>query len=75
MAKLTDSKRTVEISMMVWLGTRHAPDWSNDFFDVGFLPVNDDGAHIVEDVDYCIDQALEWSKEEENNEVFVNDVD
>lgn len=74
MAKLTDGKRTVEIKMMVWSGTCHTPDWSNDFFDVGLLPMNDDGAYIVKDVDYCIDQALEWSREDENNSVIVTDM-
>ena len=75
MAKLTDGKRTVEIRMMVWLGTQYAPDWSNDFFGVGLLPMNDDGAYIVDDVEYCIDQAREWSEEDVNNAVFVNDAE
>lgn len=75
MAKLTDGKRTVEIRMMIWQGTGYSPDWSDDFFDVGLLPSNDDGAHFVEDVDYCIEQAQDWADEDENNEVFVEDME
>lgn len=60
MAKLTDGKRTVEILMMTWNGTGYGPDWSNDFFEVGVLPTNEDGAHVVQDVAYCIEQAEDW---------------
>lgn len=74
MTKLTDGKRTVEISMMVWMGTCFAPDWSNDFFDVGLLSTNDDGAYIVNDVGYCIDQAREWMYEAADNTVYVSDI-
>jgi len=75
MAKLTDGKRTVEIRMMVWTGNGYTPDWSNDFFDVGLLHMNDNDAHIVEDVEYCIEQAQDWASEGEDNEVFVEDVE
>lgn len=77
MAKLTDGKRRVEIYMMVWNGTGYGPDWSNDFFEVGTLPtveIGPDVLHCVPDVAYCIEQAQEWSKEDENNEVHVNDL-
>lgn len=77
MAKLTDGKRNVEIYMMVWNGTGYGPDWSNDFFEVGTLPtveIGPDVLYCVPDVAYCIEQAQEWSEEDENNEVHVNDL-
>ena len=70
--KITDGKRTVEIRMMVWQGTGYSPDWSNDFFDAGLLPFDEEvEAYTVEDVEYCIDAALEWAKESEDNAVAV----
>lgn len=27
----------------------------------------------MQDVDYCIEMALDWKSEDENNTVFVND--
>lgn len=58
--KLTDGKRTVEIIMMEWSGKRWAPDWSMDFFDTGKLADDETGAYTVEDVYYCIEQAMDW---------------
>ena len=57
MARLTDGKKTVEIRMY---GT-NAVEWSDDFFEVGNLEY-DEGkdAHVVSDVDYCIEQAIDW---------------
>lgn len=60
MTRLTDGKRTIEIYMGEWTGTGYTPDWSNDFFDVGCLMYDDAAeAYRVQDVDYCIDQALD----------------
>lgn len=61
MVKLMDNKRIIAISMQEWDGSRYRPDWSNDFFDVGLLSY-DEGhdAYIVDNVDYCIDMALDW---------------
>lgn len=77
MAKLTDSKRTVEIRMMVWNGNGYDPDWSDDFFDVGLLPRIEDETdglvYMVQDVEYCIEQAQEWANEDENNAVIVTE--
>lgn len=71
--KMTDGKKTVEITMKVWdnfLGS-YGPDFSYDFFDAGALPFADDQeTYIVSDVDYCIDQAEEWESEDDNNAVF-----
>lgn len=58
--KLTDGKRTVDIIMMEWNGNRWNPDWSMDFFAAGKLAHDETGASIVEDVDYCIEQAMDW---------------
>jgi len=82
--KLTDGKKVVEIRMQVWNGSGYGPDWSYDFFEAGDL---DDatGASVVDDVDYCIDQAQDWANKtgdyaevapwEENEErvVFVEE--
>ena len=73
--KLTDGKFVVDIRMVVWQGTSYSPDWSNDFFEAGSLPFDEEcEAYVVEDVDYCIDQAQEWGAEEENNMVFVDEI-
>lgn len=57
MARLTDGRKTVEITMRTWDedSASYSPDWSNDFFD---------GAEEVPDVDWCIDQAKDWEKGE-----------
>lgn len=64
--KLTDGEKTVEITMNEWNGNEYTTDWSNDFFEAGGLPLVwvdeiDSEAHKVEDVDYCIDQAEDWT--------------
>lgn len=58
--KLTDGKRTVEITIQEWNGEEWEPDWSADFFNAGKLADDETGASIVEDVDYCIEQAMDW---------------
>ncbi len=59
--KITDGKKTVEIIMTMWDGTNHSPDFSQDFFDAGCLPRDDEtGVYTVVDVDYCIEQANDW---------------
>ena len=65
--KITDGKKTVEITMKIWDKARN--EWkhagenlADDFFNVGVLPVNDDGVYVVEDVEYCIDQANDWEQ-------------
>lgn len=75
--KMTDGKKTVEITMKVWndFNTGYSPDWSNDFFNAGILPYDEDeDFFIVDDVDYCIEQAEEWEDEDENNAVFVEEL-
>lgn len=82
MTRLTDGKKTIEISLVIFEGNGWTPDWSNDFFSVGSLPFDEEKqAYVVEDVDYCIEQALDWKNSvgdfaddepNENNEVYVN---
>ena len=55
--KLTDGKKTVEITMI----ENDMPDYSEDFFVAGMLlyvPEND--VFVVGDVNYCINQACDW---------------
>ena len=63
MTKLTDGKRTVGITMAIWTGSGYTPDWSNDFFDVGCLPMTDDGVYVVQDVAFCIGEAEDWKNQ------------
>ena len=59
--KLTDGKKTVSISMMTWENDNLSPDWSQDFFEAGALPYDEEsGCFTVPEVDYCIDQARDW---------------
>lgn len=61
--KLTDGKRTVEITIMMWEKDHYTPDSSIDFFDAGSLPFDADAdAYVVKDVEYCIEQAHDWQK-------------
>lgn len=62
MTKLTDGKRTVGITLREWRDEQWTPDWSGDFFQAGGLKIADgtDDVYVVEDVDYCIDQACDW---------------
>ena len=70
--KITDGKKTVNIRMMMWEGSGYSPDWSQDFFEAGSLPYNEDtDTYTVDDVDYCIDQAMEWK---ETNEGFLGEI-
>lgn len=61
MTRLTDGKKTVEITMRNWDGNGWTPDWSRDFFATGSLHYDaDSDAYTVQDVDYCVDQAMDW---------------
>lgn len=61
MTILIDNSKAVEISIREWdeENTQYGLDWSADFYDVGRLKTVDgpELAYIVEDVDYCIEQA------------------
>lgn len=82
--KITDGKKTVEIKMMVWEENGYSPDWSLDFFEAGALPYDEEtDMYTVEDVDYCIEQAMDWRDSKgdfcgdtpsEDNAVFVEEL-
>lgn len=73
----------VEIEMMTWQEdqSQYTIDWSNDFFEVGSLERDEEAeAYLVDDVEYCIEQANDWKMSrgdyseaefDENNTVFV----
>ena len=63
--RLVSGNRIVEITMQTWTGTEYTPDWSRDFFEVGNLKYDEVlEAYEVEDIDYCIDQAMDWKNKE-----------
>lgn len=58
---LTDGKKTVKITMHVWNEPNMSNDFSSDFFEAGGLDRDEEtGAYIVQDIDYCIEQAENW---------------
>ena len=59
--RLYDGKKMVNIEMNNWTGNGYTPDWSQDFFESGKLDYSEYlDAYKVEDVDYCIEQAMDW---------------
>lgn len=74
MTRLTDGRRILEIAMNNWTKNDYTPDWSADFFEVGCLHYNEElVAYEVEDVDYCVNQALDW--ESNTGDYFDYDAD
>lgn len=63
MIRLIDNNKAVEISIREWdeENTQYGPDWAADFFEIGDLKAVEDEelnlAYVVDDVDYCIEQA------------------
>lgn len=63
MTRLIDNNRAVEISIREWdeENSQYGPDWAADFFEVGNLKHVENEelelAYVVDDVDYCIEQA------------------
>ena len=73
MTRLTDGKMILIIEMLEWESNTYKVDWSADFFEVGTLEYDEESeAYVVTDTEYCYEQAEEWSKENENNFVFVD---
>ena len=57
---LTDGVKTVRIRMYRSDGMNLSPDFSLDFFSAGGLDYNDNtGVYRVQDVDYCVEQAMD----------------
>ena len=60
MTRLDDGKNIIQVEMCVWNGRNYSEDWSNEFFEVGSLPWNDEtDSYIVDDVDECVDSAID----------------
>lgn len=60
MIRLTDGYATVTVEMKTWdeRNQCYTPDRAPEFFDVGGLPIDYfRQAYVVEDVNYCLDQA------------------
>lgn len=73
---MTDKKRTIDVKMLYrWEGETDPREWSNEFFEVGSFGIVNDPAdfadytgyysqdadlYIVQDLDYCIEQARDW---------------
>ena len=57
--RLTDGTRTIEIEMVVRDGDNVSADWSGDFYGGAKYDEGLD-AYLVDDVDYAIEQAMDW---------------
>lgn len=67
MERFTDGKKTVEITMAVWLGPNRwwSPDMTADILEVASFPFDEElGARIVDDVDYIVEYAEDWKNGE-----------
>lgn len=63
--KITDGKRTVNITIHKWNGSGYDPDWANDYFCAATLPYDEEtDTYTVEDVDYCINTAINGGPDE-----------
>lgn len=63
--RLYDRKNLVDITMNIWTGDGYTPDWSADFFATAGMEYDSSlDAFIVDDVEYCIDQANDWKNAE-----------
>lgn len=69
--KLTDNNKTIDITMHTWNGSDWGLDWSVDFFSIPHAYSEELDAYVVDDVDYCIEQAKDW----ENNEGDFSDLE
>ena len=57
--KLTDGRKTVEITIRDWSENSYGEDWSQEYFSAGSLPYDEEAdAYLVPDVDYCVDMAM-----------------
>lgn len=60
MTKLTDGESYVELYMGYWLDDHYTPSFSDDFFEVAGLPLDEYGFRIVDDVCSCCSQMYDW---------------
>ena len=62
--KLTDGRKTVEITICHWDGNSYGEDWSEEYFSAGSLQYDEETrAYLVPDVDYCVDMAMSEDEE------------
>ena len=62
--KLTDGRKTMEITICDWNGNSYGEDWSQEYFSAGSLPYDEEtDAYLVPDVDYCVDMAMSEDEE------------
>lgn len=57
MTMFTDGSKTADIAIRDWDGSQYSPEWQDDFFSIGNMEEDANGACIVDDVDYLIEQA------------------
>ena len=57
--RLTDGTKMIEIEMVVRDGDNVSADWSGDFYGGAKYDEGLD-AYLVDDVDYAVEQALDW---------------
>ena len=68
--KLTDGKKTVEIE----LKNDNGIDWSAEFFEAGALEYDEaQDTYMVDDVQYCIDQAIDYIHGVSDTGIFPRD--
>lgn len=80
--KMTDGRRTVDITIRRWNGNGYDPDWSEDFFAVDSIGYDEQtDTHRVNDVDDCIYRAMSTNEEgarckwDEETETYIEDID
>ncbi len=57
---ITDGKRTVGLSMWIWDGKNCSEELADVVMEMTVPRDPETGAHIVPDVQYCIDYAYDW---------------
>ena len=81
---LTNGKRYADITIRTWNDDAqcYSPDWSNHFYDAGNLnhheieyDDNVNTAFNVDDIDYCIEQAMDMANGRGDYDEPSQDVD
>lgn len=82
---ITDGKQYTEITIRTWNDDAqcYSPDWSNNFYDAGNLNHyeieydydNVNTAFNVDDIDYCIEQAMDMANGRGDYDEPSQDVD
>lgn len=70
--RITDGKKKIKIEIV----DENRVDWSEDFFEAGLLKYNEEKeAYEVPDIDYCVEQAMEYIAEDSRSEVEVKEIE